>query len=111
MSNGTGDRHEMPDFGGKPLEQVPGLPSGAISKLQALGFNDAEQVVAALAVPTITDEMKSALAMSDQAFDDVVQKLRNEVPMMAAMTDTEHQPLGALPPTPEIEALVLERAE
>src|SRR5262245_18806608 len=111
MSNGTGTDQSVPDFGGQPLDQVPGLSPTEIFSLQALGFSDAEQVVAALAVPNVANEMKSVVAPSDHAFDELVQKLRVVVPMMAAATDTESLPLGALAPTEEIDAMVMELVE
>jgi C1A family cysteine protease len=107
----NGGNQALPDFGGLPLEQVPGLTAAEITALRGYGFSDAEQVMAALAVPNIIDRLKAAIGVSDAAMDDLVQKLRGVVPMMAAAADTDAFPLGALQPTPEIEAMVMESVQ
>ncbi len=107
MADNSSGNGQAPDFGGHPLEQIPGLAPQEIAALQEHGFSDAEQVVAALAVPDMMDGLKAAIGVSDAGMDSLVQKLREVVPMMAA-ADTGEFTLGALQPTPEIEAMVME---
>jgi hypothetical protein len=70
----NGDTAALPDFGGHPLAQVPGLAAAHIASFKNLGFTDAEQVMAALAVPDVMDGMKTAIGASDASFDDLVRR-------------------------------------
>jgi hypothetical protein len=94
---------QLPEFGGTSIDDIADIRSEDVSKLKALGFSDAEQVVGALAVPGVNDEMKRTVGLGDAAWDDLVQKLQAAVlaPMAAAPPDD--LPLGALAPTPETE--------
>jgi hypothetical protein len=101
----NGDGQTIPDFGGHPLGQVPGLQSQQVQALQQYGFSDAEQVVAVVAIPGVVDHFMTATGLSKQQVDDLVVKLRDVVPMIAGAADTAEFAMGALPPTPEIDAL------
>jgi hypothetical protein len=103
QTNGNGQ--SPPDFGGHPLEEVPGLQRASIDALQQFGFSDAEQVVAALTVPGVMDHLATELTLSSAQIDDLMLKLRDVVPMAAATADTQAFALGALPPTAEIAAI------
>ena len=105
VDNADGGSPGLPDFGGVRLEEVPDLAPAAIASFKNFGFTDAEQVMAALAVPGVMDQMKAAIGVPDAGFDDYVQKLRAVTPMIAAGPDTESLPLGALAPTAEIEEM------
>lgn len=101
--------HELPDFGGSPLDKVPGLSPATIESVKRLGFSDAEQVMAALAVPTIMEKMQVATGVPEAHFQDFVGALRARFPGMAA-ADTGPMPLGALPPSAEIDQFIAARA-
>jgi Papain family cysteine protease len=100
----NGSSQPIPDFGGHPLEEVPGLERQQVEALQQFGFSDAEQVAAIVAVPGVMDYLMTATGLSKEQADDLVLKLRDVVPMIASADTTEFA-LGALPPTPEIEEL------
>jgi hypothetical protein len=105
MANeGNGSDRSIPDFGGHRLEKIEGLQSQQIEALQKFGFSDAEQVVAVVPIPGVMDELIAASGLSKSQVDDLVLKLRDVVPVMASADTTEFA-LGALPPTPEMEAL------
>ena len=99
----------LPDFGGSALKDIPDLAPATVAGLKALGFVDAEQVMAALAVPDVKEGMKAATGVSDAEFENVVLKLREVAPTMAA-GDTASMPLGAFVPTAEIEQLMRDQA-
>jgi C1A family cysteine protease len=96
---------QRPNFDGHPLESVPGLEGSRVAALREFGFADAEQVVAALAVPNISEHLSQKLGLSAGQMDDLVSKLQDVVPTVAAAVDVAEFQLGALAPTQEIEAL------
>jgi C1A family cysteine protease len=73
--------------------------------LHRYGFTDVEQVISALAVPTVSERLSAEIGLSPAQLEDLAGKLSDIVPMAAAAVDIEEFALGALPPTPEIEAI------
>jgi C1A family cysteine protease len=94
--------NSAPDFGGHLLETVPGLKESDVTALRRFGFTDAEQVVSALLVPGVSEHLSAESGLSGTQMDDLMGKLRNVVPVVAAAVETEQFVTGALPPTPEI---------
>ena len=101
--------HELPDFGGSPLDKVSGLAPATIASVKKLGFLDAEQVMAALAVPGIMEKMKAASGVPEAHFQDFVAALQARFPAMAP-SETDALPLGALPPSAEIDRIIADQA-
>jgi hypothetical protein len=101
--------NDLPNFGGTPLDTVSGLSQATIDSVKKLGFSDAEQVMAALAVPTIMEKMQAATGVSDANFQQFVGVLRSRFPGMAAV-DTGPMPLGALQPSAEIDQFIAAQA-
>jgi hypothetical protein len=103
QQNGAGQ--SIPDFGGYRLGDVSGLDPAHVTALQRFGFSDAEQVLAAALVPGVGDLLAADLDLSREEFEAVIYRLRGVAPAIASAGDAEALPLGALLPTPEIEAI------
>lgn len=90
-------------YGGHPLSQVRDLPDEVRSKLEELGYMDAEQVLAAAAVPEVAPYLSETLGLE---VGELVERLRETVGETAVMMAEAPMPgsfaLGVLPPTDEI---------
>lgn len=106
MANGD-DGYVGPQsaYGGHPLAEIPDIPDELRQALAEYGFADAEQVIAAAAIPGARGPLDEALNMEA---DRLVEMLRDVVGESAVMMAESVEPgvfaLGVLPPTEEIEA-------
>jgi hypothetical protein len=93
-------------FGGFMLEGADGVDGSTAQKLAEFGITDAEQVIALSVLPDVRPALEKALGKAD--LDVLISTLRSDVGEAAASA-AEQAPLGTLPlgavePTPEIQA-------
>jgi hypothetical protein len=70
-------------FGGRPLAQAVGvgqITRDANATLAALGIEDAEQLVAAAAIPEVREELQSALRLENEDFQGLVDQAKETLP-------------------------------
>ncbi|MGW0042677.1 C1 family peptidase [Rhodococcus sp. NPDC003348] len=123
-TGGTNGLVEISAFGGHLLTAVPARPEAVIvadpidAALAELGLTDAEQVVAAAAVPDVSEEFRNVLGLDDQTFQEWLHSAVEALPPdRAELVGRPAEPdlaLGALLPTDEMiaaaEATVPEEA-
>ena len=94
-------------FKGHDLNQL-GVAQETTTKLNDLGIQDAEQLIAVAAVNGTDKALAGALGISEKQFGDLLSKAQKALPpqLYAAVAEPQEPNLnmGALEPTPEIEA-------
>src|SRR5436305_13292229 len=112
VDQGNNGDQTIPDFGGHSLQSVPGLQSHHVEALQRYGLQDAEQVAALSLVPGAMEHFKQGTGLSQEEVNDLLSKVNEIAPIAAAGgAEVPEFALGALPPTPEMEAFAAAAAE
>lgn len=104
-------------FGGHPLWQarrVAGLESGYAadeeSPLAALGIDDAEQLVAIAAIPSVVEALQEHLGVSTGDLEEAVEAARSALPperaILMSRPATAEFGLGVLEPTADVRARI-----
>ena len=63
------------NFGGTAIERIGGIHAHSRQALAALGFLDAEQVVAAMAVPGVKNRLAQEIGLPLERMDDLLHAL------------------------------------
>ena len=101
-----GYRTNYSAFGGHPIDTLTDERVG--KTLEQFAITDAEQLIAAAAVPNIRGHLEEALAGSGTELGDLVEKMQTQLGAQLTATyeapTNGHHALGAMEPTAEIEA-------
>lgn len=93
----------------------PEAAESVLAQLMALGFADAEQLVAAVAVPGVQEQFRDELGVTADTFDSFVDTARKALPPQRAELTAHPAPsdlgLGVAPPTDEMIAAAAATAD
>jgi C1A family cysteine protease len=105
---------EVSGFGGRRLRtlaaeaRAAAAPADSVTRLGDLGIEDCEQLVAAAAVPDISEKLQNKLELSDQDFESLLDSAREQLPAGRAELLSRPAPpesRGAKRPSDDIRAV------
>jgi hypothetical protein len=103
-----GYQRDLSSFGGLPIATIQGVSSYAAAALMRVGIHDAEHLIALAAMPDIKPYVARQLGGSDADLESLVETVQRALPpafaAAAAAPVKVTFALGALQPTPAIEA-------